>query len=122
MRIILSVVFVVAIAASGRAAQAPSWDSLPAPAINTHEVGGRLTGYEIKFADGSVLKADSMERVDMTPPGSGTTFGIARDLRDPKAVPTVKATRPYGMEDAKPLPHPLDFDLSGNVRLTIPVR
>ena len=69
-----------------------------------------------------MLKADNLERVDMTPPGSGTTFGIARDLRDPNGSATVTATRPYGMEAAKPLPHPLDYDLSGHVRLTIPVR
>jgi hypothetical protein len=123
MRIVLVVVFVAAIAASGRAAQAPAWDALPAPAINTHEVGGRLTGYEITFADGSVLKADNMARVDMTPPGSRPTFGIVgRDLNSRQGSATTTLAKPYGMEDAKPLPHPLDFDLSGNVRLTIPVR
>lgn len=123
MRIVLVGIFVAAIATSGRAAQAPSPDSLPAPAINTHSVGGRLTGYEITFADGSVLKADGMERIDMTPPGAGTTIAVAgRDLNSGAGNVTITATKPYGTDAARPLPHPVDFNLTGNVRLTIPAR
>ena len=95
MRFILALAFVFVVVASNQA-QAPSWESLPPPDIQEHRVGGTLAGFEITFADGSVLRADGIKQAD--------------------AMSMVWNT------PSKKLPLPAEFELNGNVRLTIPQR
>jgi hypothetical protein len=98
VRIICAIALVAIVVASTQA-QAPTPEQLsrPVPEIKEHMVGGRLAGYDIVFADGSILRADNMTMVS------------SRDQEN-------------GEEARRTLPRPVDFDLSGHVRLTMPSR
>jgi hypothetical protein len=103
VRTLLAIAIVSAVVVSGKA-QAPA--SIPGPTIEASSTQGiGITEVRVLFADGSVIRADSMVRADKI---NANRF---RSSRTPRTLEM--------FEDGewKPVPAPTEFILSGDVRL-----
>jgi hypothetical protein len=117
MRMILAVVFVAIVVASGRA-QAPSEPAPPMPVISFEKHFGHIEFVRVRFADGSQLQADKLETARST---AGDTVRF-REETQPFAARRVErvqveVSQPDG--EWRSMPFPLEMTLSGNVRLTL---